>query len=115
MKRPLLVVYLYRIFLSIKITPMKIVLLFLIIINILTILAFILDKKNAIQGRRRVSEFTLHILALLGGVYMMMLMMFIIHHKTKKFSFYIITLVIAVIWLFVIYHGLDYYLTHYEV
>jgi len=94
---------------------MKILLLFLFIINILTILAFIIDKRNAIRGDRRISEFTLHILALLGGVYMMMLMMFIIHHKNRKFSFYIITLIIAVIWLFIVYYGLNYCLTHYEV
>ena len=88
---------------------MTIPLLFLIIVNSLTFLTFIYDKISAIRGGRRVSELTLHTLALLGGVYLMMLLMNLIRHKNHKFSFYFVTLIIAVIWLFIVYYGLQYF------
>ncbi len=65
---------------------------------------------SATRRGKRVPESTLHILALLGGVYIMMLLMHFIHHKNKKFSFYIITLIIGVIWLGIIYYVLNYHL-----
>lgn len=89
---------------------MSILLLFLIMINSLTIIAFVFDKMSSMRGGRRVPEITLHALAMLGGVYVMMILMNLIRHKNNKFSFYIVTIIIAIIWLAIVYYGLDFYM-----
>ena len=62
---------------------------FLIGINILTFLIYGIDKWKAKQGRWRISEATLLILAVVGGSIGALLGMKIWHHKTmhKKFKY----------------------------
>ena len=61
----------------------------LIGINVLTFLVYGIDKWNAKQGNRRISEATLLILAVIGGSIGALLGMQVWHHKTmhKKFKY----------------------------
>lgn len=77
-------------------------LIYLIVINIFAYFAIYLDKKKAIDGKRRISEKELLQLALLGGVIGAIAAMFKFHHKTKKKSFFIRMYAIAVIYLIII-------------
>jgi len=61
----------------------------LIVINVLTFLVYGIDKWKAKQGRWRISEATLLLLAIVGGSIGALLGMKIWHHKTmhKKFKY----------------------------
>ena len=78
---------------------MKFALICLAGINVFSGLTFSLDKNAAINGRRRVSEQTLHLLEILGGVFMNLLLMYILRHKNRKFSYYMWTWMIMVGWI----------------
>lgn len=77
-------------------------LIYLVIINIFAYFAIYIDKKKAIDGKRRISEKELLQLGLLGGVIGAIVAMFKFHHKTKKKSFFIRMYAIAVIYLVII-------------
>ena len=62
---------------------------YLIGINVLTFLAFGLDKWKARRDRWRIPEATLLLLAVLGGSVGALLGMRLFHHKTKKPRFFI--------------------------
>ena len=59
----------------------------LICINALTFLVYGIDKWKAKQGRWRISEGTLLILAIIGGSIGALLGMKVWHHKTKHKKF----------------------------
>ena len=61
----------------------------LIGINVLTLIVYGVDKWNAKQGKWRISEATLLMLAVIGGSIGALLGMRIWHHKTmhKKFKY----------------------------
>lgn len=59
----------------------------LICINVLTFLVYGIDKWKAKQGRWRISEGTLLILAITGGSIGALLGMKVWHHKTKHKKF----------------------------
>jgi len=79
---------------------------FLIGINILTFLIYGIDKWKAKQGRWRISEATLLILAVVGGSIGALLGMKIWHHKTmhKKFKYGLPLILIAQIALLILYY-----------
>ncbi len=56
----------------------------LLVWNLVTFLIMGIDKRLAIKGKRRISEGTLIMLALLFGAVGVFLAMFAFHHKTKK-------------------------------
>ena len=58
-------------------------------INVLTLIVYGIDKWNAKQGKRRIPEATLLMLAIIGGSVGALLGMRIWHHKTmhKKFKY----------------------------
>ena len=60
---------------------------YLIGINVLTFLAFGLDKWKARRDRWRIPEATLLLLAVLGGSVGALLGMWVFHHKTKHLKF----------------------------
>lgn len=62
---------------------------YLIIINLITFLAMFIDKKKAEQGKWRISEKALFILAIFGGSVGGIAGMYIFRHKTKKKYFVI--------------------------
>ena len=52
--------------------------------NLITFLLMGLDKRLAVKGKRRISESTLILLALLFGAVGVFVAMPVFHHKTKK-------------------------------
>ena len=67
----------------------KVLIYYLMVINIVTFLVYGIDKIKAKQGSWRISEATLLILAVIGGSIGALLGMKIWHHKTmhKKFKY----------------------------
>ena len=62
---------------------------YLLAINIITFIAYGIDKQAAIEERRRISEATLITLALFGGSPGALLAMRVFHHKTRKPRFFV--------------------------
>ncbi|MDD3402185.1 MAG: DUF1294 domain-containing protein [Hespellia sp.] len=63
------------------------ILIYLLVINLLTILIYGDDKARARRGVWRISEATLLFLALIGGSIGALLGMYLFHHKTKHKKF----------------------------
>ena len=68
----------------------KILILYLVIINIVTFFLFGIDKRRAIKNKWRISEAMLLISSLIGGVIGGLFGMSVFHHKTKKIKFRIL-------------------------
>ena len=62
------------------------------------IFAMGLDKLLAVMGWDRISERTLHIIALLGGFWGIILGAFLFHHKTSKSEFWPPVLLGTALW-----------------
>lgn len=67
-------------------TPMLLVVGYLLA-SLLTYALYVVDKRAARQGRRRVPERTLHLLALLGGWPGALVARQMLRHKTRKTGF----------------------------
>lgn len=65
----------------------RILLIYLVVVNILTIIVFGVDKMNAKSNRQRVRIVTLLGLAFIGGSVGALIGMYGFHHKTKKAYF----------------------------
>ena len=72
---------------------------FFISINILSFSLFSFDKFKAKIKGRRVSEKTLHILSLAGGILGSTFSMALFRHKTSKTSFLIKHIAILLLWI----------------
>ena len=66
---------------------MKIINIYLIIINILCLILIIIDKILAIKKKQRISEFHLLTTALFGGSIGTLLGMILVRHKIRKLKF----------------------------
>lgn len=89
---------------------MKYFLFYLVLINIFSGILFVVDKFNS--GRKhvkRVSEFNLHIMELMGGVFIIFPLMHIIRHKNRKTKYNFITGVILLIWMVFFYKIIGYF------
>lgn len=71
-------------------TPVKIILIYYLVINLVLFIAMALDKARAKKEAWRTPESTLFIMALLGGGIGGFISMFLFHHKNRKPHFYII-------------------------
>jgi uncharacterized membrane protein YsdA (DUF1294 family) len=65
----------------------KIFLFYLVVINFITFVAFVWDKRLARRKARRIAETTLISLAALGGTVGGLLGMYLFHHKTRHIKF----------------------------
>ena len=65
----------------------KLLLLYLIIVNIICFLNFFVDKRRAQTGRYRIPERVLFLWAIVGGSLGGWLGMYLFHHKTRHFKF----------------------------
>ena len=65
----------------------KILMIYLGIINVITFLAFAIDKLHAVKGKRRIRIITLLGLAFVGGSLGALLGMYTLRHKTKVYYF----------------------------
>lgn len=78
------------------------VILYLIVINLIAFFAMFWDKKKAENGKWRISESTLFLLAGGGGSIGGILGMIVFRHKTKKKRFLIgfpVILILQIIWI----------------
>ncbi|GEN67453.1 MULTISPECIES: DUF1294 domain-containing protein [Chryseobacterium] len=73
------------------------------VINILSFFIFGLDKKRAIQQKRRIPENTLLGISLLGGIIGSASGMIIFNHKTSKKSFLMKFILVVLIDLVLLY------------
>ena len=84
---------------------LKEIIIYILIINIITFLAMLIDKKKAENGKWRIKESTLLTLALIGGSIGEIVGMYSFHHKTKKIRFFMgvpIILILQMIILFLV-------------
>lgn len=65
----------------------KIIIVYLILINIIALIAYGADKRKAIKGKWRISEKTLLGIAALGGSIGALTGIKLFHHKTKHKKF----------------------------
>lgn len=70
-----------------EIVPLKYVLIYLIVINLIGSFAMLIDKQKAKHGAWRIPEKTLFIITLLGGGFGTIAGMYLFRHKTKKLYF----------------------------
>ena len=67
----------------------KNIIIYLIVINLITLLVMYIDKKKAEKSKRRIPEKTLFTLVILGGGIGGIAGMYMFRHKTKKAKFVI--------------------------
>ena len=72
-----------------NIFTIKNIIIYLIAINLITLLVMYIDKQKAKKSKRRISEKTLFTLVFLGGGIGGIAGMYIFRHKTKKTRFII--------------------------
>lgn len=87
-----------------KETMSHIFLIYLLVINIITFLAYLIDKKKAVNGSWRTKEITLILLGFLGGAFGATLGMKLVRHKTKHIKFLILVPLSLILWLYIIYY-----------
>ena len=66
---------------------MKLLFLYLIVINATGLFIMLLDKHNAINNLRRIPERSLMLTALIGGSFGCMAGMYLFRHKTRHLKF----------------------------
>ena len=72
---------------------------YFITINIISFILYGYDKRMAIKGKRRISEYHLFVFAFFGGSIGSLLGMKVFHHKTKKLSFWIVNILCTILWI----------------
>ena len=85
---------------------MKILFLYLVLINYIAFSLYHLDKERAIKGKRRISEKNLLTVAAFGGTLGAWIGMSKYRHKTKKLSFklwFYAILILQVLFFFMVY------------
>ncbi len=83
---------------------MKIILIFILVMNLITFLAYGTDKRKAIKGRWRISEKTLLLLGFMFGSIGRLAGMKIFHHKTNKWYFWFCTMVSLALQTVILYY-----------
>ena len=68
-------------------SPVGLLMIYLVIINLIAFLTFGADKRRARRDKRRVRESTLFLLAVLGGSAGALLGMYVFRHKTRHWYF----------------------------
>lgn len=67
------------------------------LINLVSFVVYWADKAKARRNSRRIRERTLHLFALIGGVWGAIAAMILVRHKTKKSSFFLVTVFITLV------------------
>jgi len=83
---------------------LKYLIIYILLINIVALLAYRSDKKKAEKGKWRIKETTLLSLSLIGGGIGSIVGMNKFHHKTNKFKFKIGVPVLTIISIIIIWY-----------
>ena len=75
----------------------KIYSIYLIVLSVITLALYLIDKIKAINGSYRISEKVLLLFSLLGGVAGGFLAMLLFRHKTKHWYFYAVNLIAIIL------------------
>ena len=75
-----------------------IILIYFVVVNLIGSLLLYIDKQRAVHNQWRISEKTLHIWELLGGIFSMLPLSYYIRHKNQKNSYRFISWLIAIAW-----------------
>ena len=78
-------------------SPVGLLMIYLVIINLIAFLTFGADKRRARRDRRRVRESTLFLLAAIGGSIGALLGMYVFRHKTRHWYFCVGILAILIL------------------
>ena len=78
--------------------------LYFIVINLLTVLLYGLDKYKAIRQEWRIPERALLLMAFMGGAFGALTAMRIFRHKTRKGRFKLMIPLFCLLWGYVIVH-----------
>lgn len=83
---------------------LSIYILYIILLSIITFIMFYIDKKKAINNKRRIKESTLLFLSFIGGAIGAYFSRILYRHKTKKiyFSIIIYTFILIHILIFIL-------------
>ena len=82
---------------------MKYLILFLLITNLITFIAFGIDKRKAVKGRWRIPEKTLLLMGLVFGSVGQLLGMKVFRHKTNKWYFWFCGMLSLAVQIVIIY------------
>lgn len=74
------------------------ILIYFALINVITLILYVADKKKAIKNKWRIPESTLILFPFLGGFAGGLIGMFKFRHKTKHAKFLILVPLAAVLW-----------------
>ncbi|MBP5364890.1 MAG: DUF1294 domain-containing protein [Bacteroidales bacterium] len=69
---------------------LRILILYLLAVNLLTLILYVADKRKARKGRWRIPESTLVLSAWIGGSVGALVGMYVFRHKTKHWKFRIL-------------------------
>ena len=72
---------------------------YLIGINIIAFFLYGIDKRRAIKGKYRISEYHLLVVSFFGGSLGSLFGMKVFHHKTKKILFWIFNFLFLILWI----------------
>ena len=70
-----------------EIIPIEYIIIYLVLINLIGLLAMYIDKRKAKKGSYRIQEKTLFYITFLGGGIGSIAGMYLFRHKTKKIRF----------------------------
>lgn len=88
-------------------TRHKTLIIYLIVINIATFIAFAIDKMRAIEGGSRIKIVTLLAMAFFGGTIGGLLAMYLFRHKTRKDYFTVGMPLIVVMQIVVLFYAMN--------
>lgn len=80
----------------------RIIIIYLIGINIIAFILYGVDKIKAVAGKWRVTEASLIGIATIGGCFGAFIGMRVWHHKTRKLMFQVLVPLLIIIWIAII-------------
>ncbi|MFD2908575.1 DUF1294 domain-containing protein [Flavobacterium ardleyense] len=88
---------------------MPFVIILILLLNLITFIIFGYDKQLAKNRTNRISERSLFLLMVFGGIIGGILGMLVFRHKTNKNSFKLVVFGIVILQLALLYFGLDFF------
>lgn len=76
----------------------KLFIIYLVSVNIITVVLFALDKHRAMSSKKRIRERTLIFFSFVGGAFLALLSMYMFKHKTLKTKFIILIPLSFLLW-----------------